>query len=78
MTIEVKKELNFYDLRDNCWSGAIDTLKRISDEDKQEELMGLLNEMFLEETPDLTDINDYLWFDSDDIYECLGITDEEE
>ena len=36
----VKKELNgFYDLKENSWSGALDTLQDIENADLEEELM---------------------------------------
>ena len=80
MTITVKRELDFYDLQDECWSGALDTLRTISENDKKEELMSLLAlDCFSgNEIPDLTDINDLLWFDSEWIFEMLGIEDEED
>lgn len=53
-------------------------MQRIEDEQKQDSLMALLNEVFFEEQPDITDVNDYLWFESDDIYECLGISSDED
>ena len=46
----------------------------MADEHKEEELISLLNEVFFEQQPDITEINDYLWFESDDIYEYLGIS----
>ena len=60
------------------WSGAVDTMQRIADEHKEEELISLLNEVFFEQQPDITEINDYLWFESDDIYEYLGISSDED
>ena len=76
--LTIKKEIDFNDLKNMVWSGAVDTIQRIEDEQKQDSLMDLLNEVFLEELPDITEINDYLWFESDDIYECLGISSDED
>ena len=75
MTITVKRELDFNDLFNECWSGAVDTLRTISENDKEEELMSLLAlDCFCgNEIPDLTDVNDLLWFDSEWIFEQLGI-----
>ena len=80
MTITVKRELDFYDLQDECWSGALDTLRTISENDKKEELMSLLAlDCFSgNEIPDLTDINDLLWFDSEWVFEMLGIDETED
>ena len=65
---------NFYELYDLCWSGAINTLDTIESLDKEDELMSLLDDMFsYNESCTLTDINDFLWFDSEYIYESLGL-----
>ena len=77
-TITVKKELDFADLTNECWSGAIDTLNTISEKDKEDELMYLLSEIFIE-IPDFTEINDFLWFEDEYIFETLGIkTDDDD
>lgn len=76
--LTIKKEIDFNDLKNMVWSGAVDTIQRIEDEQKQDSLMALLNEVFFERQPDITDVNDYLWFESDDIYECLGISSDED
>ena len=76
--LTIKKEIDFNDLKNMVWSGAVDTIQRIEDEQKQDSLMDLLNEVFFEKQPDITDVNDYLWFESDDIYECLGISSDED
>ena len=74
----IKKEYDFNDLMNNCWSGAIDTLKTIEEHDKEDELMAHLEEQWLDEVPTMTEINDYLWFDDEFIFECLGISETEE
>lgn len=76
--LTIKKEIDFNDLKNMVWSGAVDTIQRIEDEQKQDSLMALLNEVFFERQPDITDVNDYLWFESDDIYEYLGISSDED
>ena len=76
MTIQVTSEFDFNDLMVQCWSGAVDTLNRIYDNNKEDAFMDLLNEIF--EAPTMTDINDYLWFDADCIYESLGISEDDE
>ena len=77
-TITIKEDFSFYELKDRVWSGAVDTMQRIADEHKEEELINLLNEVFCEQQPDITKVNDYLWFESDDIYEYLGISSDED
>lgn len=56
-----------------AWQGGIDTLKTIVEHGKTEELEFLLNELFLEEVPTETQINDILWFESEWLFENLGI-----
>lgn len=75
ITVTTETEMNFTDLLENCWSGAIDTLEYIKDHDKEEELLELISELDMH---DLGTINDFLWFDDEYIYECLGIQEEED
>ena len=55
----VKKEIDFEDLKDMCWSGAIDTLEKIEKEEKEEELMELLESSFEDNIPTETELNDF-------------------
>lgn len=59
------------------WSGAISTWNEIEEANKVDELEYLLEEIYPEGITD-TQLNDILWFESDWIYESLGITDEDE
>lgn len=63
----------FTELKDIVWSGAVDTLNTIEKYDKEDELMDLLSNFEWESD---TSINDYLWFDTDNIFEILGIEEE--
>ena len=72
----VKKEIYDFDtLYDNSWSGAVDTLDTIRENEKEEELMQLL-EITFEEIPSETEVNDFLWFEEDFIFGELGIEEE--
>ena len=71
----VKCEYTFHDLYDNSWAGAINTLNTIVENDKEDELMDFLEEIFDEVTD--VQLNDFLWFDSDYIFEYLGIENED-
>lgn len=77
--ITVKEEVNAYDLGDRLWSGGLTTWKTIQEHNKEEEAVAYLNEIFGcdEESPDITSINDVLWFDSEQVLEALGISDED-
>ncbi len=70
----VKIEMDdFRTLKNNSWSGALDTLKDIEEADKEDELMYFLEEIFADTTPTETEVNDFLWFERDYIYESLGL-----
>ena len=76
-SIWVKEEISFEDLKEQCWSGAIDTLKTIEEHEKEDLFMAILEEMFIDNIPTLTEINDFLWFEDDEIFEMLEINVEE-
>lgn len=71
--MEIKQDVNAYDLKDMLWSGGADTLKEIFDLDKEDELMGFLEEIFYGKVPDITEINDLLWFDRNYVLESIGL-----
>ena len=77
----IKQDMDFNDLMNNCWSGAIDTLKTVEEHDKEDELMAHLEEIFesyFDNVPTMTEVNDYLWFEWEAIFECLEISEMEE
>lgn len=74
----IRREINDFDsLKDELWSGAIQTMETIEENDKEDEFMDLLDELF-PEGEDLTNLNDFIRFDSDYIFETLGISEEDE
>lgn len=73
----IKNDMDFNDLMNNCWSGAINTLKTIKEHDKEKELIQYLEDI-CDDCPSLTHVNDLLWFNSDFILEALGIFEEDE
>lgn len=67
-----------YDLSDfQPWSGAVSTWDRIQDEGKLGEFEGVLEDLYPDGINETT-LNDLLWFDSDWIYESLGIRTEKQ
>lgn len=76
----IKDELGFWDLQHRCWSGAIDTLKRIKKEGLEDEFMNWLEDYYCDcyYTPTMTELNDLLWFEDEYIFEELGIVEEDE
>lgn len=73
MTITYELDLNSF----QAWSGAKDTLDRIQREGKCEELENILEDMYPDGMTE-TELNDLLWFDSESVYEWLGIRSEEQ
>ena len=71
MTITYELDLNNF----KAWSGAVDTLERILREGKCAELENILEELYPDGMTE-TELNDLLWFDSESVYEWLGIRSE--
>lgn len=61
---------SFEQLYEQSWSGARTVLNQIKEANKEEELMAYLDYVF-EERVDEIELNDYIWFECDDIYEAL-------
>lgn len=68
MSITSKHE---FDIRTDCWSGAIDTLNELTS-DEIDQLESMIEDMYLDDVPTDTDINDFIWFERDTIAEWLG------
>lgn len=74
--MEIRKEINdFYALADMVWSGAVDTIKDIQNANKEDEFMNFLEGVFCDEVPTDTEVNDFIWFERDAIYESIGLTE---
>ena len=75
--MEIRKEINdFYALADMVWSGAVDTIKDIQNANKEDEFMNFLEAVFCDEVPTDTEVNDFIWFERDYIYENIGLTED--
>lgn len=66
---------NFYELRDLCWSGALQTLDEIEEQGRMDEAIDLIEQVFYGETPTDTEVNDLVWFDLPDM---MGLYDEDD
>ena len=73
----VKNDLDFNDLENECWECDY-TLDAISENNKEEEFMDLLEEQFNGDIPTMTEVNDFIRFDDDFIFDELGIRIDEE
>ena len=58
-----------------AWRGAKDTLNKLIELDKCDDLESILESEYPNGLTD-TQLNDLLWFDQDWIYETLGIEEE--
>lgn len=74
--MEIRKEINgFNELADMVWSGAVDTIADIQNANKEDEFMNFLEAIFCDEVPTDTEVNDFIWFERDYIYENIGLTE---
>ena len=74
--MEIRREINdFYALADMVWGGAVDTIADIQNANKEDEFMNFLEAVFCDEVPTDTEVNDFIWFERDYIYENLGLTE---
>ena len=58
------------------WGGAVEVYDKIVEDDKLDELETLLEEWFDGEAT-ITQINDTLWFESEDVFNALRISTED-
>ena len=63
----VTRELNTWqELFDNSWSGALDVLREIEAQGREEEALAMLEDFFdpavWGNIPSEIDVNDYIWF----------------
>ena len=58
-----------------AWSGAKDTLNKLIELDKCDDLEFILDDLYPDGLTD-TQLNDILWFDDEWIYDTLGIEEE--
>ena len=60
-----------------AWSGAVDTLDRVREAGKCDELESIIEELYPDGMSE-TELNDLLWFEPETVFEWLGIEEEEE
>ena len=81
--MKVTMELDTWqELFRNSWSGAVDTLREIEKQGREEEALDLLEELFdpdvYGEVPSETAVNDYIWFELADDMNLYGDNDEDD
>lgn len=72
INVTTSNDMDFDDIYQNSWSGAVDTLNTISNEGKEYDLMELLDELYPDGV-DETELNDFLAFEDDYIFQNLDI-----
>ena len=70
---KITKTIDLYDFQ--AWSGAVYTFDKIKEDDKLEDLLYLLEDLYPDGINE-TQLNDLLWHDSEFIYKSLNIRDE--
>ena len=60
-----------------AWSGAVNTLDRVREAGKCDELESILEDLYPDGMSE-TELNDLLWFEPETVYDWLGIEEEEE
>ena len=69
----IKQDYDFRDLKNNCWGQATEILKEISDANKEDALMNYLEDIYYDDMPTLTEVNDLLAYDWERVFEDIGI-----
>ncbi len=59
------------DLRDKLWSGAIDTVNHLTNNEVKI-VLDILEDAYTDNPLTLTQLNDFFWFEADTIAEWLG------
>ena len=73
--MKIYKETGIADFE--AWSGGKDTKQTIIDKNKEDEFDALIEETYPDGIGE-TELNDLLWFESEWIFESLGITEDDE
>ena len=75
--LSIIKDISSFELKGELWSGALDTLETITENDKLHDLMGLLEEIYPEPV-EITAVNDLLWFEEDFLFEQLNVNQDKQ
>lgn len=76
ITVTTSNNMDFDDIYRNAWDRAVDTLDIISNEEKENDLMEFLDIVYPDGV-DENELNDFLVFEDDYIFNELGINLEE-
>ena len=78
--MRIQEDLTFYDLQDKVWGNAIQVLDEIATQDKEDEFMDYIEEIFAYDMnpPSMTELNDFISYEWEQIYEDLDIKEDED
>lgn len=71
ITVYEEYDMDAQDFRDKAWSGGADTLEDLTD-DEIETIFSYLMDGSEDGKIELTELNDFFWFERDTIAEWLG------
>ena len=71
--MEIKQDMDFGDLENLCWGQARKILEEISDAGNEDALMNYLEDTFYGDIPTLTEVNDLLAYDWEQVYKDIGM-----
>ena len=75
----VKTEIdNFNAIAAMVWSGAVEVCKEIIMQERENEAMCLIEEIFAETMPTETQLNDFIWFELGDLMHLWDAEEDEE
>lgn len=72
INVTTSNDWDFDDLQNNAWGNATNTLEEVQNHEKEDELMELLDELYPDGV-DETDLNDFLAYEDDYIFQNLDI-----
>ena len=74
----IKKYMEWNDIKENSWAGAVQVIAEIEKQGREDEAMNLIEEVFYDEVPDETAVNDLIWFDLADMMQLYDEDDDED
>ena len=75
----VKTEIDdFNAIAAMAWSGAVDVCNEIIMQKRENEAMCLIEEMFWEEIPTETQLNDFIWFELGNLMNLWGTYEDDD
>ena len=58
---------SFETIMDNSWSGAKEVCREIYKQHRDKEAMNIIEDIFYDDVPNDTELNDFIWFELADI-----------